>query len=154
MVKELAMRSRERRKPSHTFPLSVMATVVAAGVISVFLTWALLASLLVGTVEAFVDANADQGTVAAAAGHTIEALGRRDTADVRGGQHLMAGGLEDDGGVDGLAVPSDSAGRGAHFSSNGDGPLREPQHRRQGRSGCPDFRRLGHPRGPFMAHDR
>ncbi len=148
------MRSRERRKPSHTFPLSVMATVVAAGVISVFLTWALLANLLVGTVEAFVDANADQGTVAAAAGHTIEALGRRDTADVRGGQHLMAGGLEDDGGVDGLAVPSDSAGRGAHFSSNGDGPLREPQHRRQGRSGCPDFRRLGHPRGPFMAHDR
>lgn len=90
-----------------------------------FVTWALLASLLVGTVEAFVDANADQGTVAAAAGDTIEALGRRDTADVRGGQHRMAGGLEDDGGVDGLAVPSDSAGRGEHFSSDGDGPLRD-----------------------------
>jgi len=103
-----------------------MAAVAAAGGISVFASWALLAGLFVGAAEAFVDASADQGTVApAAAGGTIETLGRRDTADAHDGQDLMAGAPEDHEGMDGLAVPSDSAGRGAHFSSDGDGTLRD-----------------------------
>lgn len=97
-----------------------------ARAISVFAIGALLASLFVGTAEALVDANADEGMVAtAAAGDTIGAPGRHGTADARGGRDLMAGGPEDDGGMDGLAAPSDSAGRGARFSSDGDGTSRD-----------------------------
>jgi len=84
----------------------------------VFAIGALLAGLFVGTAEALVDANADEGMVAtAAAGDTIEALGRRDPADARGGPDLMAGGPEDDGGMDGLAAPGDSAAPGAAIPS-------------------------------------
>ncbi len=70
-----------------------------ARAISVFAIGALLAGLFVGTAEALVDAKADEGMVAtAAAGDTVEVPGRHGTADARGGQDLVAGGPEDDGG--------------------------------------------------------
>ena len=96
-----------------------------ARAISVIVIGALLASLFAGTAaaEAFVGANGDDGMVGTddAAGATTEAPGRRGIVGAHGVRDLVAGGPEDDGGMDGPALPDDSPEHGAQSSSDGNG---------------------------------